>query len=248
MTQQSADRIPGSFPATRISAIIAASSSVGEERTRGWSTLAAAYWMPAYKYIRIRYGKSPEEAADLVQGFFAEAIEKNFFSDFDPARARFRTYLRRCLDGYCANEEKAGKRLKRGGDRQITSLDLESAEIDLDVARHAANDIESFFDREFTRSLLALALDDLRRELREAGKGLHLELFERYTIDDDDERVIGYKELAAEYDLPVTTITNHLAAARRAFRRLLLDRLRDLTASDEEFRSEARSLLGMDPA
>jgi tyrosyl-tRNA synthetase len=44
--------------------------------------------------------------------------------------------------------------------------------------------------------------------------------------------------------LTPATVTNHLAAMRRQFRRHILDRLRDLTTSDDEFEAEARRLLG----
>ena len=40
-------------------------------------------------------------------------------------------------------------------------------------------------------------------------------------------------------------VTNYLAAARRKFRELVLAGLRDLTATEEEFRAEARALLGV---
>jgi len=43
-------------------------------------------------------------------------------------------------------------------------------------------------------------------------------------------------------------VTNHLAAARRDFRRIVLDRLRAMTASEEEFREEVRTVLGIDTA
>ena len=39
-------------------------------------------------------------------------------------------------------------------------------------------------------------------------------------------------------------MTNRLAWTRREFRRLLLETLRGVTGSDEEFRLEARLLLG----
>ena len=54
-------------------------------------------------------------------------------------------------------------------------------------------------------------------------------------------------QLADDFDISVATVTNRLAAARRVFRRLLLAKLREMTGSDEEFRSEARSLLGTEP-
>jgi len=43
-------------------------------------------------------------------------------------------------------------------------------------------------------------------------------------------------------------VTNHLAFARRELRRLVLERLRAVCASDDEFRLEARELLGVYPA
>ena len=50
--------------------------------------------------------------------------------------------------------------------------------------------------------------------------------------------------LAAELGLTATTVTNHLAAMRRQFRKHVLNRLRDLTTTEEEFEFEARRLLG----
>ena len=47
--------------------------------------------------------------------------------------------------------------------------------------------------------------------------------------------------------MPVTQVTNYLAALRRRFRALVLDRLRELSASEAEFRAEARDVLGVDP-
>ena len=51
---------------------------------------------------------------------------------------------------------------------------------------------------------------------------------------------------AKEFDLDPATVNNYLAAARRDFRRVVLEKLREITATDEEFRTEARSLLGVD--
>ena len=58
---------------------------------------------------------------------------------------------------------------------------------------------------------------------------------------------LTYEHLAREFGLAVTDITNHLAFARREFRRITLATLREMTANEEEFRREARTLLGVDP-
>ena len=237
----------GRFPATRLSAVVAAGSADPVQRARGFETIVSAYWMPVYKYVRLKWNKTTEDARDLTQGFFAEALEKNFFARYDPAKARFRTFVRTCLDGFVANDEKAARRLKRGGDKIIVSLDFEEAEHQLQVAQPpSATSLDEYFEREWARSVFALAVETLKEHLEKAGKTTHLRLFERYVLEEPDDGT-GYKELAAEYGISTSDVTNYLALARREFRRIVLEKIRDLTANEEEFRRESRALLGIDP-
>jgi DNA-directed RNA polymerase specialized sigma24 family protein len=238
----------GRFPETRRSAIAAVASDDEIERSRALEIIIAAYWKPAYKYIRLKFGKSNEDAKDLTQGFFTRAIEKDFFRPYDPAKARFRTFLRTCLDGFVANEEKAAHRLKRGGNTQLLSLDFESAEGELrKIDPPAPETLDDYFEKEWARSFFSVTLEALRGECLTAGKNVHFELFQRYYLGDaGHEERVTYDQLAAETGLPVTSITNYLAFARREFRRIALDRLREITATESEFRREARSLLGID--
>jgi RNA polymerase sigma factor (sigma-70 family) len=236
------------FPVTRYSVVLGAGSPDAETRRRAFSSLVEAYWKPVYKYVRLKWQASPAEAEDLTQGFFARAFEKDFFRAYDPAKARFRTFLRTCLDGFLANERKAAGRLKRGGAVQLVALDFETAEGELrrhDIAVPA--DMEEYFEREWARSVLALSVDRLRAQCASTGREKHFRVFERYDLDatESGERVT-YAELAKEVGVSTTDITNYLAAARREFRAIVLERLRELTATDDEFRDEARRLLGVD--
>jgi len=237
------------FPVTRLSAVVAASSSNQEERTRAFEVLVSAYWMPVYKYVRFKWNKPSEDARDLTQGFFLEAIEKNFFGRYDPSKAKFRTFLRTCLDGFVANENKAASRIKRGGDATILSLDFDGAEEQLKIGSPPAGGaIDEYFEKEWARSIFSLALEGFRAEMLGAGKTTHLRLFERYVLDaEEDAPKRSYKALAAEFDLSTSDVTNYLAYSRREFRRIVLEKLRELTATDEEYRREARALLGVDP-
>ena len=72
---------------------------------------------------------------------------------------------------------------------------------------------------------------------------MHFQLFERYDLSDDAN--VSYASLAEEFGLEPAAVNNYLAAVRRDFRRVVLDKLREITATDEEFRTEARSLLGV---
>jgi RNA polymerase sigma factor (sigma-70 family) len=210
------------FPITHRSAIAAASSLDAGERQRGYEALVTAYWKPVYKYIRIRWRKSNEDAKDLTQAFFALAMEREFFRGYDPVKTKFRTFLRVCLDGFLANEDQAAHRLKRGGDLGTVSLDFDGAEGEL-VREPAAPgaDLEEYFHREWMRHVFGMALERLRQEYKSNGKAARLQLFDRYDLD--DENSLTYEQLAAEYGIPVTQVTNGLAAARRDFRRILLE-------------------------
>jgi RNA polymerase sigma factor (sigma-70 family) len=237
----------GQFPLTRHSAIQAVRDPSREVRDRGFATLIEAYWKQVYKYLRVKWRASNEDAKDLTQQFFAVAFEKDFFDGYDPARARFRTYLRVCLDGFVSNQWKAAQRIKRGGKTTILSLDFEGAEGQV-LAQQVPSglDLEAYFYREWVRWLFEQAVQDLRERCRAAGKAVCFLVFERYDLSDGDLRPT-YAELGREFDLPVTQVTNHLAWARRALREIVLERLHALSASEEEFRAEARQLLGIDP-
>jgi RNA polymerase sigma factor (sigma-70 family) len=244
-------KVPGgrAFPATRHSLLVAARSRDPEERRRAFGVLVASYWKPVYKYLRLRWRQRAEDAEDLTQGFFARAFEKGFFDRFDPARARFRTFLRTCLDAHAGNARVAARRKKRGGADQTLSLDFADAEGELRLQPAAAGtDMEEYFHREWVRSVFGLAVDALRRRAESRGRTAAFEVFRRYDLDDahGGDRPT-YAELGRELGLPATQVTNHLAAMRREFRALVLETLREQCATDGEFRAEARVVLGVDP-
>lgn len=235
------------FPATRRSAVLAVGSGDETLRALARERLVTAYWKPVYKYLRIRWKADNEDAKDWTQGYFAGAFEKGVFERYDPSRGTFRSYVRLSVDGFVGNERKAAGRLKRGGGVATLPLDFESAEGEMRAADVAGGlTPEECFDREWMRHLFGLSVEELRRELESAGRKLHWDLFDRYDLGSGGEEV-SYKSLALEFGIPATQVTNHLAAVRRQFRGLVLARLRDMTATDAEFRSEARRLFRTDP-
>src|SRR6195256_2770046 len=119
------------FSANRPSLVAAIPRDRMDERRSAFDTLVTAYWKPVFKYVRLKWHTSPDDAADLTQGFFLRAFEKDFFAGFDPSRARFRTYLRTCLDGFVSNARKADARLKRGGGVTLIPIDFDEAEREL---------------------------------------------------------------------------------------------------------------------
>ncbi len=236
------------FPATRLSVVERTRSADEETRRLAFDTLIDAYWKPVYKYLRLKWSFGPDEAADVTQEFFTVALQKDVVERFDAERARFRTYLRLCVDGFAGNWRKAERRIKRGGAITMVPLDFETAEGEL--SRHepsAPADVDELFYREWMRALLERAVDDVRRGAVEAGRPEMFDVFKRYDLIEDGESRPTYAALAAALGLTSTTVTNHLSAMRKRFRQVLLDRLRDLTTSEEEWEAEAVKLLGRKP-
>jgi RNA polymerase sigma factor (sigma-70 family) len=237
------------FPATRPSVVRDLRSVDPAARAAAYDALARSYWQPVYAYIRLRWRRAPEDAQDLTQEFFARAFERDYLARYDPTIARFRTFVRTCLDGFLANQQKAATRLKRGGGQIVAAVDF--ARFDADLAAHARSedpDPERWFHREWVRGLFARALERLRLHCDEKRHPDAFTLFTRYDVEPDGAAPRPtYAALARDTGRSITDVTNELAWARRAFREIVLDLLRAICASDEEFRAEARELLGIDP-
>lgn len=227
------------FPLTRQSAVRGAASEDPEVRERSWTTLVGAYWKPAYKHVRVKWSLPAADAADQVQAFFARAVERDLFEGYDPDRARFRTFFKVCLDRQVSNAAAAAQREKRGG--PIAALDFDAAERELAQAGAAAwQSPEDCFDREWRRALFSRGLDALQAWCEAEDKRAVWEAFARYDLCDPPRP--RYQDLAAQLGLPATTVTNHLALARRKLRQLVLAELEALTATDRELEEETAAV------
>lgn len=236
------DEAQGPFPSTLVSALHGALSDDSELRRLSWERLARAYYKPVYSYLRLRWRKPEEEASDIAQSFFARCLEKDTLASYNRDKGRFRSFLRTCLDNYVVDQRRRDTAVVRGG-RLPFAVDVGTAEAE--IARHAGGEVdaEACFDSEWVRQVLALAVDALRAHCRDKDKLEHMRVFERYHLESEEPP--SYAALAEELSLSVTDVTNRLSYARRKFRGFVLDVLKDITASEDEFRSEARKVLGV---
>jgi RNA polymerase sigma factor (sigma-70 family) len=238
---------PAPYPSTRLSVILAARQDDPDIRRAAFDTLVTVYWRPVYTRLRLKWRAQPADAEDLTQEFFARAMDRGFFDAFDPARARFRTFLRLCLDRFVANVRRDERRLKRGGGISVVPLDVALVELELvhSDADARDGDPDTWFDREWVRALFADAVQELRAQCTGTAREIRFQVFERHDLHAGPESDRpSYRELASSLGLPVTQITNHLAWSRRELRGLVLERLRLVSGSDAEFRDEARELFG----
>jgi RNA polymerase sigma factor (sigma-70 family) len=202
------------FPTTHRSAVQGVRSTDAQERSRAFETLVEAYWKPAYLHLRLKWKLDAAAAEDAVQGFFARALERGFFEGYDPAKARFRTFFKLCLDRHQSHaHEKAAR-----------AAHVDFSEAESEVERAAKHDPEHVFDLEWKRQLFSAAIEKARAEL----DPVIFRIFEQYDLCEPPRP--RYEDLARAHGLAVTTITNHLAKARRTLRahvQVQLDALED---------------------
>jgi hypothetical protein len=134
--------------------------------------------------------------------------------------------------------------MKRGG--HTLALDFDAADAELARIASSSPDPEVLLHQEWIRCLFTECVEQLRKEFLESGREKQFRIFEAFDLEDGVSRPT-YRELGTTLGITEITVTNHLAAARRRFRAIVLETLREMTASDAEFRSEARALLGVDP-
>ena len=225
------------FPETPQSAIVLLCSTDDASRARGVQVVAEVYWTVIYRHLRRRFHMPPEQAEDVSQAFFLHLVETDLFSAYDRANARFRTYLRHCLDNFAIDTHRKASSKRR---RAIEN-DLDFASVEASLAAEASD--PSSFDRDWIRHVAEVAVERTLVALERNNKAKHAELFRRFHLHDEAP---SYQSVADELGVTVTDVTNWLHAARREFRTVALSLLREITASEEEFADEARDVFGID--
>jgi DNA-directed RNA polymerase specialized sigma24 family protein len=229
------------FPDTRHSVLEALRTDDAESRREAADLIVRAYRAPVLAALTWKWDLEPADADDLVQDFFATALEKGWLERFDPAKAKFRTFLRMTADRFAAKARLAALRLKRGG--ALSSRSLEDQEL---IGTDGDAESDRKFREVWVRSVFEMAHAALADEARLQERNTHLSLFEAYDLSElaDDARPT-YADLGRQHGLNDTQVINHLAWARRRFRSHVLEVLRRLAGSDAEYREDVRDLLGI---
>lgn len=203
-------------------------------------SLAASYWRPVYKFIRVALRKRNEEAKDLAQDFFATVFQPEWMARADPARGSFRTFLLASLKNFVRDAEKHKGAQKRGGGARIVPIDA----MDEDERPADASTPEQAFMRSWADALLAEALGELERALAGRGRDRVFQAFRAYCLESEPGRQISYETLAQEMGVSVVDVTNYLSEARRELRAVLVKKVGRYVASEREIDAELRELFG----
>ncbi|AGA27055.1 RNA polymerase sigma factor [Singulisphaera acidiphila] len=210
---QPESRAPGRFPTTQWSRVATAANREDGEGLEALSMLCQAYWYPIYAFVRNR-GFSPEQAQDRTQDFFAYVLERDLIARADPARGRFRAFLRTVCARHLAGDRDRDHAAKRGGGRLPLAIDPLDAERRYGLEPTHEMTAERIFDRTWALTLLGRVVDRLRREYDDSGRSDKFEVL--ITVLTRDPASCPYPEIARRLG---TTEGNIRVAVHRLRRR-----------------------------
>jgi RNA polymerase sigma-70 factor (ECF subfamily) len=228
------------FSTTAWTDVIAARGASTERSARAVEELCRKYWKPVYAFLR-RKGRRPEEAADLVQDYFAEALRRDYFAGADRERGKFRTYvlatLRRFLYGHRAARRRTNER-----PLEMIPPDLlsESARLARDI--EGSGSPEEIYCREWARALVAAAMGRVEQENRGSRRGRYVEVFMAQVRAAAEGRTASYAQLAERFGISETDVTNYLHRGRRLYDAALRAELRNSVHTDREVEEELGEL------
>ncbi len=201
--------------------------------------LCQTYWYPIYAHVR-RRGHSLADAKDLTQAFFLRLLEQESFGHADPELGRFRSFILGALNHFLICEWKKARAEKRGGGRELISLDWVAAEKRFDLEPADTATPAKAFDRQWATALLDRVLKDLEQEYETEGSG---ELFRalKQTLAGRSESQ-PYAELAATLAMNEGALRVAVHRLRKRYRALLQAEIGRTVTSPAEAKEEMNYL------
>jgi RNA polymerase sigma-70 factor (ECF subfamily) len=233
---------PGSFPSTLGDLLSRARDPSTGVRSAGLEELCRRYWKPVYFHFRVVWRKSNEDAKDLAQAFFAWLLEGEALRRYDLKKGGFRAYLKTLLKRFAQHEEEARQRLKRGGGVRLLDLDDEADWVKTAINDPRAADPERAFDLAWRKTLLAEAVDRVRRRLSSKERSLKFKIFEEHDLCPPASRPSG-KGLAERFGLKEGDVRRYLFEVRQEIRSEVRLALEGLVSSAEELEGEWNAFL-----
>lgn len=223
----------GAFPATRWSMVLALRDGGDGPRGRlAMEELCRIYWRPIYSYARYQ-GITPADAEDLTQSFFGFVLEKDLFSAADASLGKMRNYLLTAFGRHIKHWQRQAVTLKRGGGKEIVSIEASRAEDAIEIDPADPSTPESIYQRLCALRIIEAAVDQLAEEQKAAGKEQQF-VFLRPRLDPTMAVSGSDAELAAHLGMTHDAVRQAVSRLRRRFREIMRDIVAGTLSSPSE--------------
>ena len=230
------------FNTTHWSVVLKAQNSSALLADAALEKLCRTYWYPLYVYLR-REGKDKTSAEDLVQGFFARLLEKNFLDSVRREKGKFRSFLLAALKHYMLDEWDKARAQKRGGGQKIVPLDDVTGEERYHHEPADRMDAEKLYERRWALTLLEQAQVRLRQEYAARGKSNEYDRLVLYLDWDDDAP--SYADAAAELGVSLSALKSSVKRLRERHQELVREEVANTVESLAEVDEEIRHLISV---
>jgi RNA polymerase sigma-70 factor (ECF subfamily) len=234
-------RAKGEFKTTHWSIVVSSREKDSKIRRDSLGELCEAYWYPLFAYLR-RKGHSPEQAADYVQGFFLELIDKEFLDAVSPEQGHFRWFLMSAIQRYVAKQLEKQFAQKRGGDRRFLSLNVEDAEKRYRLEPVDGWSAEKLYDRRWALAVLEQALERLQNQQEKKGK-LDLYLALQPTLSGVPMTLEQYTEIGERFGMLAGAVKVAALRLRQKYRDTIREIVAQTVVLSDDIADELEELL-----
>lgn len=225
-------------PTTHWSVVLNVGRGTSESAARALEQLCQTYWYPIYALARA-LGDSPEDAADLTQEFFGYVL-RDVVATADPAKGRFRAWLKGSFKRFRSQQHRRAYALKRGGGASIVSFDALEAEQRYALEPRTEVSPDVLFDRHWLVACLDTALERLRALFAADQKAASFELLKEHL--QRGEANTPYRRLAEKLGTSEAAVKMQMLRLRRRYAQMVLAVVGDTLADPSRARAELHEL------
>jgi len=237
---ESVARNAAQFATTHWSVVLAAGDSASPRSQEALEKLCRQYWFPLYAFVR-RAGNSQEDSEDLIQGFFLYVLERHVIDKAKRESGRFRSFMLGCLKNYLAQQHDWEQAEKRGGRRQLLSLDSMDAEARFLNEATAEVTPEKLYDQKWGVTVMAQSLEVVQSAYSRAGQADLLERLHPFLQGENPG--MSYREIGADLGMTDAAVRMAVTRLRRRYREALRRAVAETVSEPKDIDAELRYLI-----
>jgi RNA polymerase sigma-70 factor (ECF subfamily) len=223
------ESLPVDFHTTHWSLVLAAAQDSGKALER----LCRIYWRPLYGFAR-RHGQSQADAEDMVQGFIAKLLQRQWLRSLDEAKGSFRGFLQVAFRRYMLDQYDRNSSQKRGGGNVAMSLETIEAEEFYCRELATAETPETAYEKAWALEVFSRARAALRDECVAAG---------RDAAYDAIQTGRPLTDLTGELGMTFSALNSLAFRLRRRLQQLIRDEILQTVSNEADLEAEVHSLL-----
>ena len=231
----------GRFEATRWSEVLEAAQSQSPNGFQALARLCERYWPALYAFARHR-GHSPEDAQDLVQGFFEHLIESRALRTVAPTKGRFRSFLLASFQNFSAAEQRHARAEKRGGRANLIRIDWHKLEEGLGFEPQDRLTPEILYDARCAFDLLKCATLRLEREQTARGNAEIFRTLRPFLGHEGAPVDLSYETAARTLKLGLPALKTLIYRLRRRHAQLLREEVAQTVLDPNDVEAEVHAL------